>query len=196
MTNVYGYAQKRLHSGDNMNELILTTPEKKHETQVIKFREEMQRNGEGFCGCSGLNNISSYDEWLDFDGRYASLGWAPSTTYLGIRISDGLLVGMIDLRHELSGSLLKYNGQVGYSVRPSERGKGYASQMLLLVLKEAENFGYKKVLVCCNKANIQSAKVIQKCGGVLENEVVHEFSPADKPDIIQRYWIETDFSCH
>lgn len=54
MTNVYGYAQKRLHSGDNMDELILVTPEKEHETQVMEFREEMQRNGEGFAGCSGL----------------------------------------------------------------------------------------------------------------------------------------------
>ena len=31
-----------------------------------------------------------------------------------------------------------------------------------------------------------------KCGGVLENEVIHEYSPADRPDIIQRYWIKTD----
>ena len=179
-----------------MNDLILVTPTKEHESQVMGFREEMLKNNEGFCGCSGLNRVSSYDEWLDFEGRFERLGWTPSATYLGIRLSDGLLVGMIDLRHELSGFLLKYNGQVGYSVRPSERGKGYAVQMLRLVLNEAENFGYKKILVCCNKANIRSAKVIQKCGGVLENEVVHEFSPAGKPDIIQRYWIETNFSSH
>lgn len=173
-----------------MNDLILVKPAKAHEAQVMAFREEMQRNGEGFYGCSGLNNTANYDEWLDFEGRFAHNGWSPSTTYLGIRISDGLLVGMIDLRHELSGILLKYNGQIGYSVRPSERGKGYACQMLSLVLKEAGNFGHKSVLVCCNKANIRSAKVIQKCGGVLENEVVHEFSPVGKPDIIQRYLIE------
>lgn len=170
-------------------------PLKEHEAQVMAFREEMQRNGEGFCGCSGLENTSSYDDWLDFSGRFARLGWTPSTTYLGIRASDGLLIGMIDLRHQLSGFLLKYNGQIGYSVRPSERKKGYASQMLSLVLKEAENFGYERVLVCCNKTNVQSAGVIQKCGGVLENEVIHEFSPVGKPDIIQRYWIETDYSC-
>ena len=173
-----------------MNDLILVKPAKAHEAQVMVFREEMQRNGEGFYGCSGLNNTANYDEWLDFEGRFAHNGWSPSTTYLGIRISDGLLVGMIDLRHELSGNLLKYNGQIGYSVRPSERGKGYACKMLLLVLNEAGKFGHKSVLVCCNKANIRSAKVIQKCGGVLENEVVHEFSPVGRPDIIQRYLIE------
>ncbi len=176
----------------DMNKLILVTPTKEHESQVMEFLEEMLKNGEGFYGCSGLNSVSCYDEWLDFKGRFERLGWAPSATYLGIRVSDSRLIGMIDLRHELSGFLLKYNGQIGYSVRPSERKKGYAAQMILLVLKEAENFGYKRVLVCCNKANAQSARVIQKCGGVLENEVVHEFSPPNRPDIIQRYWIETD----
>ncbi|MDE6726651.1 MAG: GNAT family N-acetyltransferase [Oscillospiraceae bacterium] len=175
-----------------MDDLILTIPTKEHEKQVMKFREEMQRNGEGFYGCSGLDKTSDYDDWLDFEGRFVRLGWTPSTTYLGIRASDGMLIGMIDLRHELSGFLLKYNGQIGYSVRPSERRKGYATQMLLLVLKKAEVLGYEKVLVCCKKANVQSARVIQKCGGVLENEVVHEYSPVDRPDIIQRYWIKID----
>lgn len=98
----------------DMNNLILVTPTKEHESQVMEFREEMLKNGEGFYGCSGLNSVSGYD-------------------------------------------------------------KGYACQMLLLVLKKAENFGYEKVLVCCNKANAQSARVIQKCGGVLENEVKIEF---------------------
>ncbi|MCH5348251.1 MAG: GNAT family N-acetyltransferase [Oscillospiraceae bacterium] len=175
-----------------MDDLILTIPAKEHEKQVMSFRKEMQRNEEGFYGCSGLDKTSDYDDWLDFEGRFLRLGWTPSTTYLGIRASDNLLVGMIDLRHELSGFLLKYNGQIGYSIRPSERGKGYATQMLSLLLKEAERFGYEKVLVCCNKTNVQSAKVIQKCGGVLENEVIHEYSSADRPDIIQRYWIKID----
>lgn len=177
---------------EDMNKLILVTPTKEHESQVMEFREEMLKNGEGFYGCSGLNRVSDYDEWLDFERRFEHLGWTPSSVYLGIRVSDNRLIGMIDLRHELSGFLLKYNGQIGYSVRPSERKKGYASHMLLLVLKKAESFGYKKVLVCCNKANAQSAGVIQKCGGVLENEVIHEFSPPGRPDIIQRYWIETN----
>ena len=96
----------------NMNNLILITPAKEHESQVMEFREEMLKNGEDFYGCSGLNSVSSYDDWLDFEGRFKCLGWTPSATYLGIRISDGKLIGMIDLRHELSGFLLKYNGRI------------------------------------------------------------------------------------
>lgn len=52
----------------NMNNLILITPTKEHESQVMEFREEMLKNGEGFYGCSGLNSVSSYDDWLDFEG--------------------------------------------------------------------------------------------------------------------------------
>ncbi len=72
----------------NMNNLILMTPTKEHESQVMEFREEMLKNGEGFYGCSGLNSVSSYDDWLDFEGRFKCLGWTPSAAYLGIRISD------------------------------------------------------------------------------------------------------------
>lgn len=52
----------------NMNNLILITPTKEHESQVMEFREKMLKNGEGFYGCSGLNSVSSYDDWLDFEG--------------------------------------------------------------------------------------------------------------------------------
>lgn len=65
----------------NMNNLILVTPTKEHESQVMEFREEMLKNGEGFYGCSGLNSVSSYDEWLNFEGRFERLGWTPSATY-------------------------------------------------------------------------------------------------------------------
>ena len=65
----------------DMNNLVLVTPTKEHESQVMEFREEMLKNSEGFCGCSGLNSVYSYDEWLDFEGRFERLDWTPSATY-------------------------------------------------------------------------------------------------------------------
>lgn len=47
----------------DMNNLILVTPTKEHESQVMEFREEMLKNGEGFYGCSGLNGVSGYG-WI------------------------------------------------------------------------------------------------------------------------------------
>jgi len=37
-----------------MNNLILITPTKEYEAQVMEFREEMLKNGGGFYGCSGV----------------------------------------------------------------------------------------------------------------------------------------------
>lgn len=79
--------------------------------------------------------------------------------------------------------LLSYGGHIGYSVRRSERKKGYATEMLKLALKECEGLGITKVLLTCDKDNIASAKTIIKNEGILENEVQEEGG------ITQRYWI-------
>ena len=70
-------------------------------------------------------------------------------------------------------------------MRPSERGKGYATKILSLGLMEAEKLGIAKALAVCSKQNLSSARVIVKNGGVLENEV---WDPEEK-EIIPRYWI-------
>lgn len=78
------------------------------------------------------------------------------------------------------------SGHIGYSVPPSERRKGYATGQLRLSLFKAKKLGLEKVLITCDKANIGSAKTIQKVGGILENEI----NSPDTGKIVQRYWIE------
>lgn len=58
--------------------------------------------------------------------------------------------------------------------------------MIRLALYEAKKLGIDKVLMCCDKRNIASAKSILNNGGVLENEV--EINGILK----QRYWIDVD----
>lgn len=55
--------------------------------------------------------------------------------------------------------------------------------MIGLALSEAKKLGISKVLMCCDKRNIASAKSIMNNGGVLENEVVIN------EVVKQRYWI-------
>ncbi|MCB2291539.1 GNAT family N-acetyltransferase [Clostridium sp. CS001] len=76
-------------------------------------------------------------------------------------------------------------GHIGYSIRPTERKKGYGTLMLRVALEKCRELNLSTVLITCDGLNVESAKVIQNNNGILENEVFSEtFS-----EIIQRYWI-------
>lgn len=92
-------------------------------------------------------------------------------------------VGAVNIRHYLNETLLKTGGHIGDGIRPSERRKGYATAMISLALQECRKLGISRVLMCCDRNNIGSAKSIIRNGGVLENEVVEDGVP------VQRYWI-------
>lgn len=94
------------------------------------------------------------------------------------------LLGAVNIRHYLNDSLLKEGGHIGDGIRPSERRKGYATEMIRLALTECKKLGIEKVLMTCDKDNIGSARSIIKNGGILENEFVNS-----EGNIEQRYWI-------
>lgn len=171
-----------------MSKIKLIRPTKEYEDQVMYFKRILHERNEEFDGCSGLEDIKDYTEWLNFEERLSKKygeGYVPSTVYLGIREEDNKVIGIIDFRHSLTDFLLNLGGHIGYTVDPYERRKGYATQMLSLLLIECKNFGLDKVLLTCDKNNIASAKTIIRNGGVLENEVQRDSGSG----ITQRYWI-------
>ena len=174
-----------------MGKLDLIKPDSRYAEQVMDYRDEMLQNGDSFDGCAGLEDVISFSEWADFETRLKNKykeGYVPSEVYLAVRREDGRVVGIIDYRHPLSDYLLHYGGNIGYSVRPSERQKGYATEMLGLILPICRDWGEEKVLVVCDKVNEASRRTNLHKGGVLENEV-EDLSGDGEPEIIQRYWI-------
>lgn len=111
-------------------------------------------------------------------------GFVPHTTYW--LVADGSVVGASNLRHSLTDRLRRVGGHIGYGVRPSARGRGYATELLRRTVHAARAMGLSDLLVTCNRDNTASARVIVKNGGVLDAE---EFLP-EAGITIQRYWIK------
>ena len=134
------------------------------------------------CGETVLHGSSQYElhescgAWLqsllaEADPQQAAAkGWVQSTTLLCLRKEDGRLIGMLNIRHTLNDFLARYGGNIGFGVRPSERGKGYGTGMLRHALRFCAGLGMEYALAGCCKHNAASAAAIVRCGGVLQNE--------------------------
>lgn len=98
------------------------------------------------------------------------------------------LVGTCRLRHCLNDVLREHGGHIGYDIRPSEWGNGFATRMLAMVLEKARTMGLGRVMLTCDRVNGASAKVIHKNGGHLEREYPHQEN--GHAAVMQRYWID------
>ena len=142
---------------------------------VMEFRQTFLAAEEcSIPGSRGLHHYEKYEEWLWLVNECSkpdnmALG-VQASTYFAVRKNDEKVVGCIELRHTLNEALAVSGGHIGFSVVPTERRKGYATQMLKQMLAEAKKIGLDKVLLTCDIDNIGSYKTIEACGGVREQE--------------------------
>ena len=173
-----------------MKDFILTRPTSEHAIQIAEYRQEFLDAGDSMDGCGPLRRIEEPEEYIKICAEYEDPQTIPShlvtaTQFLLVRKSDNRLVGMIQVRHCFNDYLEKFGGHIGYSVRPSERHRGYAKEMLKMALPFCREIGLEKVLITCIDGNIGSEKTILANGGIYESTV---FEP-DEKKYLKRFWI-------
>lgn len=173
-----------------MDTIKLLLPAEGFLGQAWDYRRECEAADSDMDGCGPIDTSESARQWLADTRAYADPATVPegkvqATQFLAVRASDGRLVGMLQVRHYFNEYLEKYAGHIGYSVRPSERRKGYAKEMLRLALPYCKSIGLDRVLIACEPGNPASRRTILANGGVYEC-TVHE--PGEDIDL-ERYWI-------
>jgi len=83
------------------------------------------------------------------------------------------MVGMVDIRLHLPKEWYSA-GHIGYSIRPTERRKGYATMALKEALVIANELDINPVVITCLKSNEASRKVIFSNGGISIEEIIEE----------------------
>ena len=163
--------------------ITLKRPIKEYEAEALAFKKEFIDNGEQTInGSELLDQMDSYDEWLksvsdNTSPETVNPSWVVTDTYFAFDKNDRL-VGVIDFRHDLN-DFLKDFGNSGYSVRPSERRKGYATEMLRLIIERAAEIGLGKLQLSVERTNEPSVKTIIKNGGKYERSFTFEGEEAD-----------------
>lgn len=149
---------------------------------MTEFEETQSAHDGGFWNAENFD----YEEWLEENlqaeaGLNISENWVPAIQLVSFN-EAGHALGFLNLRLRLNDYLLEKGGHIGYSIRPSERGQGYAKESLRQGLQIAKKKNITRALITCNIENFASRAVILANGGQLE-DIRHE---------TERYWIDLE----
>ena len=112
-----------------MEKLYFEIPSIARKEDAIDYIREFHEYQSDINGTGGLDRfIDNYEGWLEkLEQDYTRIPneeKVPARTFFLVRDTDRKIVGMINIRLCLNERLSHYGGHMGYSIRPTERGKG------------------------------------------------------------------------
>ena len=151
---------------------------------VLEMMAEFEKSQSAHDGGFWDTENFVYEDWLETNmqkeiGINLPENLVPSIQFVSFD-DVGRALGFLNLRLRLTNFLLEAGGHIGYSIRPSERCKGYAKETLRQGLQVAKEKNIKRALVTCSVNNPASRAVIIANGGIFE----------DARNGVERYWIE------
>ncbi len=173
----------------HLHSIKLTRPSLQYKDTFINGLKEYQAEG-GFPTVDAEERRTNFAEYVERlaqefkDGR--NEGEEKSHMEHLWLVDGDRYIGTVLLRHQLDSSSRNIGGNISYEIRPTERRKGYGTEILKLSLLEAKEIGLEKVLLTCDEDNIASKKIILKNGGV-EDEPYFEGGMRVKK---LRFWID------
>lgn len=153
-----------------MERFYFEVPGPERKADAMDYIREFQEFGSEINGVGGLDRYpDDYEGWLEkLNADYTrepSEEKVPARTYFLVRAGDGRIVGMINIRLALNERLRRYGGSIGFSIRPTERGKGYNKINLYLGLKVCARYGIGQVLLDADLDNPASWRTMEALGG-------------------------------
>ena len=166
----------------------LTVPTVELQESYLSFYQEWIDSGEQMTPWVIEKDPADFKEMLQFlenhsKGINIPDGFVPDSTFWLIN-EENRVLGAVNIRHELTEVLRNEGGHIGYGIRPSERQKGYATQLLRLAVSKANEMGIQHSLVVCDETNTASMKTIVNNGGVEDEDFVEEDG-----NVVKRFWI-------
>lgn len=146
----------------------------KHKEAILEMCKEYNLNNEDYNGAFFIKDIADYEDKIKeldnaSNGILENPSFVPYTCY--VFIESDKIVGVGSIRHHLNEYLEKFGGHIGYSIRPTERKKGYGSKALELLINQAKKMNIEKILITCNINNIGSKKVIENNNDKFINQI-------------------------
>lgn len=182
-----------------MEKFYLEKPSVDRKREIMEYINELAEYNSDTNGIGALSKIfegytfeQALQRCLNMENKDYAEKWGrcQSRTFLLIRENDNKIVGVINIRWNLSESMLQFGGHIGYGIRPTERRKGYNKINLYLGLKECKKHGITEAELWCNRSNVGSSSTMKALGGVLSKSVYNE----EKNIYIDKYVIDVNKS--